>query len=222
MHAALPETGLIAAITMSAAVAAAVPATAPQNVARELAIDYERSMLVAKTGKAGLLRFLGHEHGIVPGSWSAQVRFDPEDLAGSSIAVEVDAGELVIDSERARRLAGIDPGGPDEKETAEIQADMLSAKVLDVAAFPQIRFRSSSLRRDSPSSLHVEGRLEIHGVEREVAFDADLEPDGEGWVMRGGFEIGQRDFGMEPVSIGGVVKVADEVGIAFEVFATPR
>ena len=39
--------------------------------------------------------------------------------------------------------------------------------------------------------------------------------------MRGGFEIEQRDFGMEPVSIGGVVKVADEVGIAFEVFAAP-
>lgn len=83
MHAWPPGTGLIAAITMSAAVAAAVPVTALQDVARELAVDYERSMLVAKTGKAGLLRFLGHEHGIVPGSWSAQVRFDPEDLAGS-------------------------------------------------------------------------------------------------------------------------------------------
>jgi hypothetical protein len=40
--------------------------------------------------------------------------------------------------------------------------------------------------------------------------------------MRGGFEIEQRDFGVEPVSIGGVVKVADGVDIAFEVFAAPR
>jgi hypothetical protein len=40
--------------------------------------------------------------------------------------------------------------------------------------------------------------------------------------MRCGFEIEQRDFGVEPVSIGGVVKVADGVDIAFEVFAAPR
>lgn len=201
-------------------VATAAPG-APPAQAQQLVVDYQRSTLVAKTGRAGLLRFLGHEHGVVPGAWSAQVRFDPEDLAGSSIAVEVAASELVIDSERALRLAGIDGDGPDEEETAQIQVDMLSAKVLDVASFPRIRFRSSSLRLDSPSSLHVEGSLEIHGVERGVAFDAELEPDGEGWLMRGGFEIEQSSFGMEPVSIGGVVKVADELDITFEVRATP-
>jgi len=184
-------------------------------------VDTARSTLVVKLKKAGLLRFLGHEHGIVPGSWSAIVHFDADDLAASSIVVEVAAAELVIDSERARELAGLDPNGPSPDERTQIHADMLSADYLDVAAFPLIRFESSTLRRRSEGTLHISGTLALHGVKRAIELDADLEPDGTGYAVRGAFTIKQRDFGIEPASIAGVVKVADEVEIRFEIFAAP-
>jgi polyisoprenoid-binding protein YceI len=180
-----------------------------------------RSTLVVKLKKAGLLRFLGHEHGIVPGAWSAVVQFDADDLAGSSITVEIAAPELVIDSDSARQLAGVDPDGPNLEERAQIQADMLSADYLDAESFPLIRFESSALRRRSEETLHISGTLSLHGVSREVELDADLAPDGAGLVVRGEFTIAQRDFGIEPASIGGVVKVADEVEVRFEIFAAP-
>jgi hypothetical protein len=56
-------------------------------------------------------------------------------------------------------------------------------------------------------------------VNREVSVDAELSREAGGYVARGTFEIAQRDFGIEPASIGGVVKVANEVEIRFEVFA---
>ena len=57
----------------------------------ELEVDYARSYIVVKAKKAGLLRFLGHEHGVVPGAWSASVVFDEQDLEASAISVEVSA-----------------------------------------------------------------------------------------------------------------------------------
>ncbi|MGD8331911.1 MAG: YceI family protein [Acidobacteriota bacterium] len=211
--------GLIPFLTVLMALAGADGRA--QDAAPKWRVDTERSTLVVKLKKAGLMRFLGHEHGIVPGAWSADVRFDPDDLDASRIVVEVATPELVIDSERARRLAGVDPDGPNEEERTQIHADMLSARYLDAETFPLIRFESTSLRRRGDSTLRIRGSLSVHGETRPVELDAELQPDGEGYVMRGAFAIEQRDFGIEPASIGGVVKVANEVEIRFEIFAGP-
>ena len=40
---------------------------------RQQRVDYDRSTIVAVLHKAGLLRFLGHEHGILVNDWSAEV-----------------------------------------------------------------------------------------------------------------------------------------------------
>jgi polyisoprenoid-binding protein YceI len=111
-------------------VAPSATLTSGQGGATPLEVDYERSTLVVKVKKGGLLRFLGHEHGVVPGAWSAEVRFDPRDLAGSSIVVEVGTAELLVDTAPARRLAGVDADGPDEQEVEEIRAKMLSDRNL--------------------------------------------------------------------------------------------
>lgn len=217
-----------ALVIAAALVAPAVlcPATFPSVAtpvqsasAPSLEVDYDRSVLVAKLKKGGFLRFLGHEHGIVADSWTAEVRYDPDDLAASSITVEVETGSLVIDSEEARRLAGVDPDGPGADDVREIRADMLSDEQLDAAAFPQIRFESSALERRSRDELRIDGTLTLHGISRELGIDATIEPLDDGYMVRGDFEIEQRDFGIEPVSIGGVVNVANEVEIRFEVYA---
>lgn len=197
---------------------AAAALAAPQA---ELEVDYARSHIVAKAKKAGLLRFLGDEHGVVPGAWSASVVFDEQDLEASAISVEVSVPELLVDTAEARALAGVDPDGPNDEDVAEIRAKMLSDEQLDAERFPLIRFESSRVRLRDEGRLQLEGTLTIHGISREVEIDADLESRDGGYVLRGGFEIKLRDFGIEPVSIGGVVKVANELEISFEIYAAP-
>jgi len=200
--------------------ALAAPTQGRSAQAPALRVDPERSVLVARLKRAGLMRFLGHEHGIVPGSWSAEVRFDPDDLAGSRFAVEIPVAELIIDSADARRLADVDPDGPDSEERGEIRADMLSGKVLDGETFPIISFESRQLTMRSGNRLQIAGTLTLHGVSRDAEVDATLLRDGPGYLLQGRFEIGLRDFGIEPVSVaGGMVKVADEVEIRFDVYA---
>ena len=189
---------------------------APQSA---LTVDKERSTLVAKVQKGGLLRFLGHEHGVVPGAWDAEVNFDVEALEASSLRVVVHAPQLSIDTADARRLAGVDPDGPGEEDVQEIQAKMLSDEQLDAERFPAIEFTSTSLQLRGDDELRIEGRLTMRGISRDLRADAEFAPDGDGYVVRGELEIKLKDFDIEPVSIGGVVKVANEVKIRFEVYA---
>ena len=69
--------------------------------------------------------------------------------------------------------------------------------------------------------MEVCGELTIHGVTREVDVEMQLRLEGDAWVVRGSFAIEQKDFGIEPVSIGGVVKVANEIEITFEIYTVP-
>ncbi len=194
--------------------------TPPQQLAGAYDVDYERSSIVAKLKKGGLLRFLGHEHGVVPGEWSAEVVFDPDDSRRSRIVVQIEAASLIIDTPAARELAGVDPDGPNDEDVAEIRAKMLSDEQLDVVAFPTIRFEATRLGLVD-DGLELYGELTIHGVTREVDVETQLRLEGDAWVVRGAFAIEQKDFGIEPVSIGGVVKVANEIEITFEIYAAP-
>ncbi len=194
--------------------------TPQQQLAGAFDVDYERSSIVAKLKKGGLLRFLGHEHGVVPGEWSAEVLFDPDDPRRSRIVVQIEAASLIIDTPAARELAGVDPDGPNDEDVAEIRAKMLSDEQLDVVAFPAIRFETTRLGLvDDELELH--GELTIHGVTREVDVDTHVRLEGDVWVVRGSLAIEQKDFGIEPVSIGGVVKVANEIEITFEIYTVP-
>ncbi len=194
--------------------------TPPQQLTGAYEVDYERSSIVAKLKKGGLLRFLGHEHGVVPGEWSAEVVFDPDDSSRSRIVVQIEAASLIIDTPAARQLAGVDPDGPNDEEVAEIRAKMLSDEQLNVVAFPAIRFETTRLGLVD-DGLELYGELTIHGVTREVDVEARLRLEGDAWVVRGSLAIEQKDFGIEPVSIGGVVKVANEIEITFEIYAAP-
>lgn len=188
------------------------------RIAGSYAVDTDRSFIVAKLKKAGLLRFLGHEHGVLPGAWSAEVDIDPDDPGASRLEVRIETASLIIDTPEARRLAGVDPDGPDDDDVAEIRETMLSDEQLDAAAFPTILFTARRVRVGD-DELRIEGDLTIHGERRRIGVDAELRREDDGVTVGGEFEIELRDFGIEPVSIGGVVKVANEVEIRFEIHA---
>jgi polyisoprenoid-binding protein YceI len=178
------------------------------------------SWVVAVTEKAGAFGFLGHRHSVEVTEWSAEVEWNADDPAASRAAFTVPASSLRIDTARGRELAGLE-GGPGEDDVAELQEKMLSAENLDAAGHPRLRLEATKVERRSAGELRVTGRLTIKGKTRPVRFPVTVERSGSGAVFSGAFTVKQTEFGIEPESIAGVVKVADPVEIRFRVAVDP-
>ena len=141
-------------------------------------------------------------------TWSGTVELDEADLAGSRVAVEIDARS--IDTGNAQR---------DEH--------LRSADFLDVEQFPSLRFQSRKIENVAADRLHVVGDLTLHGVTREVTLAVERggqakDPWGN---QRAGFSastsILRSDFGLvwnQALETGGVL-VADRIDIELDVQA---
>lgn len=143
---------------------------------------------------------------------SGSVNFDPEDLAGSSIDVTIDAASI---------------------STREPQRDahLKSADFFDVEKFPSITFKSTKITSTGKDSYAAEGQLTIHGVTRTVTLDVEgMTPEAKdpwGFFRRGATastKILRKDFAMHwnnALETGGVV-VGDEVQISIDVEMTRK
>jgi len=122
----------------------------------------------------------------VPGhfnKYEGKVVFDAKDLASGSVEVKIDAAS--IDTNQADR-----------------DKHLKSPDFFDVAKFPEITFKSSSVKALGPNKAQVEGTLTMHGVSKPVTLDVDFlgaGPDAWGG-RRAGFEartkINRQDFGV--------------------------
>lgn len=183
---------ILLALSMVVGVVAGVRAES-----RPIATD--RSTVTVYAYKSGLFSAFAHDHVI-----SAPV------AAGS---VSEEAPLAVEVSFRTASLTVLDPT-LDVKRRPEVQTRMLGKDVLDAAAYPEITFASTTVEAAGANRWKVTGRLTIHGQTRTVTFDTNRQ-DGQ---YHGSVLIKQRDFGIEPISIGGgTVKVKDEIKIQFDI-----
>lgn len=180
-------------------------------------IDRDGTWFVAVTDTGGLFGFLGHRHAIEVTGWSARVAWDPDEPAASRADFSVPARSLRIDTAQARERAGLDDG-PDAETVAELQDKMLGPENLAAAEHPELRLELTEVSGDPEERLRVAGELTIRGRTEPVELPVRVERrDGGGWVFTGSFTVDQSDFGIEPESVAGVVKVADPVEIRFRV-----
>ena len=182
---------------------------------RHYEVDAGHSVVTVHVGKAGLLRFAGHEHEILAPQLSGEVRLDEQNLGRSSVSVTVDATAL--------RVSG---AGEPPEDVPKVQARMLGPELLDVARFPQVSFRSSRVegRETAPGhrELEVTGELSVHGMARTVTVPVTVETKGGSLTATGRLTIRHRDHGLSPVSVAGVVKVKDEIAVDFAIAAIAR
>jgi polyisoprenoid-binding protein YceI len=163
-------------------------------------IDTQKSVMTVRVFKSGVFSAFGHEHEI-----SAPIEH-------GTFHESQPAAELVVD---ARKMRVMDKE-VSEKDRAEIQETMLGPKVLDTRQFPEIRFHSTAVEPGEKGRWVVRGELSLHGQTRPLR----LEVQGEKGHYRGVAALKQRDFGIEPVSVGGgTVKVKDELRVEFEIVA---
>lgn len=180
-----------------------------------------RSDVWVVTHKAGILSFLGHEHAIVPTDWSATLCLaDPVPADGHG-SIKLRTASLVIDSDSARGLAGLG-GGPGPDDRRDIQGRMLDSLHLDAARYPEVEIVLSAMGPEDDGRVEVRGTVALHGVTKEVTFPLEVRRDGpSGLRLSGNLRIRQRDFGIEPESVHGVVKVSNDVDLHFSLTAVP-
>jgi YceI-like domain len=164
-------------------------------------IDKERSKLTVHVYKSGLFSALADNH-IIQAPIASGSLSDKEPLAV----------ELVV---RTSEMKVLDPDMAAAKR-AEVQAGMVSEKVLDIAKYPEVTFSSTMVTAAGADKWTVVGRLTIRGETRTITVPVVR----QGGTYRGSVEIKQRDFGIEPISIvGGTVKVKDQLKIEFDIVA---
>ena len=189
----------IRALSTVAVFVVAFGATASTVHGQNRPIDAEHSTLTVLVYKSGLFSAFADNHVI------------RAPIASGSLS---DDGALAIDVKvRSADLQVVDPG-LEAGRRAEIQARMVGPEVLDVAAFPDIAFASTTIAPSGADRWQVSGRLTIHGQSRTVTFPV-ARVNGK---YRGEVTIKQRDFGIEPIKVaGGTVKVKDELKVQFEI-----
>ena len=137
---------------------------------------------------------------------SGTVVYDEKDPAKSTVEASIDATTI---------------------DTREPQRDghLKSPDFFDVAKYPTITFKSTSVHKVADGKLKVTGMLTMHGVSKEVTLDVDG-PTPEIKDMKGNAKVGAEattklnrdDFGIKwnaPVPTGGVV-VGTEITVTLE------
>jgi polyisoprenoid-binding protein YceI len=188
---------------------ARLPPTAP---AARFQIDAARSDFMVRAFAGGTLFFKGHDHFVRPREFSGEVTLTPGVIAPASLTMRVGAGSLAetreVFTEPQKQII--------DKELREI--------VIEPDKYPEISFRSTSVRVDAPAGgefrVRIEGDLTLHGVTRRVEIPARVTMAGDDLRARGEFEISRKDFNVKATSaFHGTVRVRDRLKVVFNIVA---
>jgi polyisoprenoid-binding protein YceI len=181
---------------------------------RTFTVEPQRSRATIDVGKAGAFSFAGHTHEVEAPLTSGVIRLDPDAPSKSDVRLEFNAAGM--------RVTG---KGESADDVPKVQQTMLSDMVLDVKKYPSIVFESISVTATGAApalDLTVAGKLTIRGTTKAVTAPVAVKLDGATLTATGKFLIKQTEFGITPISIGGVVKVKDELTITFTIAARER
>jgi polyisoprenoid-binding protein YceI len=200
----------IAAVALSFLLAGAV--AFPADEAEFLAIDPGASRVRIHLGRAGLLKMLGHDHEIEASIAEGRVEVVDGDPGLSSVRLRFEARRLAV-------VPVSEPAG----DIPKVEARMRGPEVLDAERHPDIVFTSSSVVGEAVEPgrfrLRVRGALALKGRSFPVEIPLEVEQTGTELRARGEVEWRLRDLGVEPPSVGGVVKVANGFRLTFDITA---
>jgi polyisoprenoid-binding protein YceI len=158
------------------------------------------------------IRFTAYQEGApVDGSFgdfTAEIVFDPNDLAASRVTVGIDTASVAT--------------GHKDRDTA-----LRSSSFLDVARWPSAGFISERLSHEGGDRYEARGRLTIRDVTREVVLPFQLSLQQEGERRRadaqGELTISRLDYGVGQGEWASTGTVGEEVVIRLEIIASaPR
>jgi polyisoprenoid-binding protein YceI len=189
------------------------PATAQTEV---FLPDAEASRIRIHLGRAGLLGFLGHDHTIEAPLSRGRIEVAPGNPEGSRVDLQWKAASLAV-------VPGTEPA----EDIPEVEERMRGPDVLHVEEYPEIRLWSFEVRVEEESdagrwSLDVKAGLELKAERHTVELPLEVRIDGDELVATGEVKLYLNRLGIEPPSVAGVVNVANEFRVSFEVRAARR
>jgi polyisoprenoid-binding protein YceI len=179
---------------------------------RRFMVEPASSRFVVHVGKTGLFGFAGHEHEVVAPVHEGTITIDRDHPESSSVELQFEAAALRVTGQG-------EPAG----DVPKVQEAMVGAQCLDAHRFQTIRFISNAVKVTAKASgsldVLVRGALTIHGVSREVSVPVHLVLAKDSLSASGTTKLQQTAFGIHPISVGGVVKVKDELDLDWHVRA---
>ena len=177
-----------------------------------LLVDPKASHVRVHLARAGLLKFMGHEHHIEAPIAEGHIELLDGDPARSSVKLRFDSAKLAV-------IPGSEPAG----DIPKVEERMRGPEVLEVARYPEITFVSTSVKTASTSGsrfkLVVAGTLALRGRSFPVELPLEVTRDEAGIDARGDVALNLKDVGIEPPSVAGVVNVANRFKLEFEIRA---
>jgi polyisoprenoid-binding protein YceI len=179
---------------------------APTNLTGDYDIDAVHSRLGFAAKHAMVTTVRGQFH-----SYDAQVHLDADDVANSSVRIDIDA-------------SSIDTGNGDR------DAHVRNSDFLEVETYPRITFVSTSAEQKDDDDFVLHGDLTIKGVTKPVSveFTKNGEAQDPWGNYRVGFEgkakINRKDFGVNfnAVLEAGGLLVSEKVTLDFDISAVRR
>jgi polyisoprenoid-binding protein YceI len=177
-------------------------------------VDPAASHVRLHLGRAGLVKFLGHDHDVEAPIAEGRIEVVDGDPGRSSVTLRFEAPRLALV-----------PGTEAADEAAKVEDRMRGPEVLDVARSPEIAFASTSVERrggdGAPSfRIAVKGTLALRGREVPVEIPLEVARETAAITARGELVLSLRDLGVEPPSVAGVVRVADRFRIELDIRAS--
>jgi polyisoprenoid-binding protein YceI len=187
----------------------AIVATVRGAASRSYTIDSSQSSATIEVGKAGAFSFAaGHTHEVVAPAIAGTITVDTDDPARSNVRLTLDASLLKVSGK-----------GESAEDVPKVQATMLGAQVLDVQRYPKITFASTSIAIKTQTTAVLDaivtGQLTLHNVTRSITVPVTVRREGDTLTATGRFPVKQTEYGIKPVSVGGVVSVKDAVDVSF-------
>jgi polyisoprenoid-binding protein YceI len=182
-------------------------------------IDPERSELVVRVLKAGAAAALAHDHVVRAGAWQGKLDVTREPVALAAEIV-VDARALEIDEPAVRARHGLD-GELSASDRSKTLTTMLGKDQLDVASYPEIRFRTAEIDR-AGTDFRLAGELSLHGKTKRITLPLTITEQDGTCTAHGTVRLRQSDFGITPYSAFlGAVRTQDEVELVVTIVAAP-
>lgn len=178
---------------------------------RSYTIDSSRSGATIEVGKSGALSFAaGHTHEVIVPAIAGTMTVDIDDPARSNVRVTIDASALKVTGK-----------GESADDVPKVQETMSGKQVLDVQRYPKIMFASTSVaiknRTGAALDAMVTGQLTLHNVTRSITVPVTVRREGNTLTATGRFPVKQTEYGIKPVSVGGLVSVKDAVNVSFTI-----
>lgn len=204
--------GYAGLVALGALAALLPPAGAAEP--ERLKVDASRSHLRLVLERTGLLKFMGHVHNIEAPLAEGELAIAEGDPARSSVRLRFEAARLFVI-----------PGSEPAEDIPKVEERMRGPEVLEVTKYSEIVFASTSVKSqpEGPSRfrLVITGTLTLKGRSFPVEVPLEASRANGGIEAKGELFLNLRDIGIEPVSVAGVVKVANRFQIEFEIHAGP-